>query len=128
MQRRCDSAGFRLKMASRATRRRRLRRLSAMTLLVALVSLAGAAASLASSSTFTGTVSSTGTVSKSWSINVTDTGSKITASLDWTTTSANLDLFLVGPGSTATIAKAVSTTNRPETISYQPTVTGTYKL
>ena len=127
MQRRSESAGFRFKLASRATRRRRLRRLSAMTLLVMLVSLAGAAASLASSSTFTGTVSSTGTVSKSWSINVTDTGSKITASLDWTTTSANLDLFLVGPGSTATIAKSV-TSNRPETISYQPTVTGTYKL
>jgi outer membrane protein assembly factor BamB len=92
------------------------------------VSLAGAASSLATDSTFTGTVSSTGTVSKTWSFNVTDTNTKITASLDWTTTSANLDLFLVGPGSTATIAKAVSTTNRPETISYQPTVTGTYKL
>ena len=127
LQRRSESAGFRFKMASRATRRRRMRRFSAMTLLVMVVSLAGAAASLASSSTFTGTVSSTGTVSKSWSINVTDTGTKITASLDWTTTSANLDLFLVGPGSTATIAKSV-TSNRPETISYQPTVTGTYKL
>jgi outer membrane protein assembly factor BamB len=127
-QRRSESAGFRFKMVGRATRRRRMRRFSAATLLVMAVSLAGAAASLATSSTFTGTVSSTGTVSKSWSINVTDTNTKITASLDWTTTSANLDLFLVGPGSTATIAKAVSTTNRPETISYQPTVTGTYKL
>jgi hypothetical protein len=105
-----------------------MRRFSAVTLLVMAVSLAGAASSLATDSTFTGTVSSTGTVSKTWSINVTDTNTKITASLDWTTTSANLDLFLVGPGSTATIAKAVSTTNRPETISYQPTVTGTYKL
>ena len=97
LQRRFESAGLGFKMASRATRRRRMRRFSAVTLLVIAVSLAGAASSLATSTTFTGTVSATGTTAQVWSINVTDTNTPITASLDWTTTSANLNLFLTAP-------------------------------
>ena len=76
----------------------------------------------------TGSVDAAGTVSKSFSINVTDLSVPIQASLDWTTTSANLNLYLTAPGSSVAVAQATSATTRPETINYQPTVTGTYKL
>lgn len=91
-------------------RRHRMRRFSAVNHFIVAVSLAGVASSLATDSTLHGY------------------GQLDRHRVDSTTTSANLDQFLIGPGSTATIAKAVSSTNRPETISYQPTVTGTYKL
>jgi outer membrane protein assembly factor BamB len=114
-------------MADRGTRLRRLRRLSASLMVVVIASLAGAGTSLATSTTFTGHVDAAGTIAQVWSINVTDTGTPIKASLDWTTTSANLNLFLTAPGSSTIVASA-ATMNRPETINYQPTVTGTYKF
>jgi DNA-binding beta-propeller fold protein YncE len=77
---------------------------------------------------FSGSVSATGTVSQRFTIQVTDTSVPITASLDWTTTSANLNLFLTAPGSSAAVAQATSKTARPEQISYMPTVPGTYTL
>jgi DNA-binding beta-propeller fold protein YncE len=78
--------------------------------------------------TFTGSVSAGGTVSQKYTINVTDTSVPITASLDWATTSANLNLFLTAPGSSTAVAQATSKTTRPEQISYMPTVPGTYTL
>jgi tripartite motif-containing protein 71 len=99
-----------------------------------LVALAIGALSTASAgaapvtNTFAGTVSSTGTVSQTFSINVSDITVPIHASLDWTTTSANLNLYLTAPGSTVPVDQATSTTARPETVDWQPTVAGTYKL
>lgn len=80
------------------------------------------------SDTFTGHVDASATSWQIWRINVTDTNAPIQASVDWTTTSANLNLFLTPPGSTTAVAQATSRTNRPESITYQPTVTGTYTL
>jgi hypothetical protein len=52
----------------------------------------------------------------------------IDASLDWTNFSANLNLFLTPPGTTTAIASAASSSSRPEQLTFQPSVTGTYKL
>jgi outer membrane protein assembly factor BamB len=120
-------AGIRLTVVDRPTRTRRLRRLAGAVAVLAVASLTGAGTSLATSTSFNGHVDAAGTVSQVWSINVTDTNSPITGSLDWTTTPANLNLFLTGPGSSTIIAQS-ATMNRPETINYQPTVTGTYKF
>lgn len=77
---------------------------------------------------FSGSVSASGTVSKKFTFNVTSTSAPIQAELDWPTTSANLNLFLMAPGSSTAVAQATSKTNDPETLSFQPTVTGTYTL
>ncbi len=103
-----------------------------LVLLAGLVAgtLGGAASSRAAttSDTFTGTVSAGGAVSKTFTIDVTDLTVPIQASLDWTTTSANLNLFLSAPDSTAPVAQSVSKTARPESLTLAPTVPGTYKL
>jgi hypothetical protein len=78
--------------------------------------------------TFTGSVSASGTVSVTKKITVTDTSAPIQAELDWPTTSANLNLFLMPPGSSTAVAQATSKTNNPESLSFQPTVAGTYTL
>jgi DNA-binding beta-propeller fold protein YncE len=78
--------------------------------------------------TFTGSVSATGTISKTFQITVTDTSFPIEASLGWPTTGANLNLFLMPPGSSTAVAQSTSKTNNPETLSFQPTVPGTYTL
>ena len=104
-------------------------RLWASAAMLAMLVVAGplpAATADTGSSTFTGTVSSTGTKTKTSPFTVSQTGA-ITVSLDWTTTSANLDVFLVAP-SGGDVAKAVSTTSRPETITYDATETGTWKI
>ena len=77
---------------------------------------------------FAGTVSSTGIASQTFSINVSDISVPIHASLDWTTTTANLNLYLTAPGSTVPVAQATSPTSRPEVVDWTPTVAGTYKL
>jgi tripartite motif-containing protein 71 len=94
--------------------------------LVAMLVVIPAAAADTATSTFTGNVSASGTKTKTFSFNVTQTGT-ISASLGWTDTSANLDLFLVQPGG-GDVAKATSTTANPETISYTATQTGTWKI
>jgi DNA-binding beta-propeller fold protein YncE len=78
--------------------------------------------------TFTGSVNASGTASVKKTFTVTDTSAPIQAELDWQTTSANLNLFLMPPGSSTAVAQATSKTNNPETLSFQPTVTGTYTL
>jgi hypothetical protein len=67
-------------------------------------------------------------LSISFKINVGDLSVPISARLDWTTTTADLNLFLTAPGSTVAVAQATSETNRPETLSYTPTATGNYTL
>jgi DNA-binding beta-propeller fold protein YncE len=88
----------------------------------------GSGGSGGTTQTFNGSVSAGGTVSQRFKIDVTDTSLPITASLDWTTTTANLNLFLTAPGSSVAVAQATSKTARPEQISYMPTVPGTYTL
>jgi serine protease AprX len=78
--------------------------------------------------TFTGTVDAAGTATKKWTFTVSDTNAPIAASLDWLNAGANLNLFLYKPGSSTAVAQAASSSNRPETLSYSPTVTGTYTL
>jgi tripartite motif-containing protein 71 len=108
--------------------RRHVRNLAAAAAALCLLATAGTASAGTVTQTFTGSVSAAGTVSQTFRINVTDTSVPITASLDWTTTSANLNLFLTAPGSTVAVAQSTSKTARPETISFQPSITGTYKL
>ena len=76
--------------------------------------------------TFNGSLPAGTTVSKTYAFDVTRTGT-ITATLDWPTTSANLDLFLTEP-SGGDVAKSVSTTNNPESITFNATATGTWKI
>jgi sugar lactone lactonase YvrE len=77
---------------------------------------------------FTGSVDAAGTATKKWTFTVSDTNAPIAASLDWVNAGANLNLFLYKPGSSTAVAQAASSSNRPETLSYWPTVTGTYTL
>jgi DNA-binding beta-propeller fold protein YncE len=87
------------------------------------------AAAGAATANFTGAVSvSPGPVSATHSINVTDIGTPITATLKWTTPGTNLNLFLSAPGSSTPVAQATSKTAQPEVLTFQPTATGTYKL
>src|SRR5262245_55886038 len=96
--------------------------------LVAAFALVPAAASASTASeTDTGHVDAAGTISQTWSINVSDTSVPIQASLTWTTATANLNLFLTAPGST-TPAAQTSGSAQPKQLSYAPTVTGTYKV
>jgi sugar lactone lactonase YvrE len=99
-------------------------------LLATVIGLASSSSSPAATVTdsLTGSVDAAGTVSKTFLLNVTDTSVPIQASLDWTTTSANLNMYLTAPGSSVAVAQAISSSARPETINYQPTVTGTFKL
>jgi DNA-binding beta-propeller fold protein YncE len=75
--------------------------------------------------TFTGSVDASGTKFLSHSIDVAGPG-QITASLDWDDPAANLGLSLKDPSGVA-VAKAF-TTNKPETLSLEASVAGTYKL
>ncbi|HWI65075.1 MAG TPA: S8 family serine peptidase [Symbiobacteriaceae bacterium] len=74
--------------------------------------------------TFTGTVASA--ASKDFYIDVTKTGT-ITASVNWATTTSDIDLYLYNASGTQ-VAKADSGTARPETITYSATATGRYRL
>jgi hypothetical protein len=80
---------------------------------------------LATEKTFTGSVDAAGTKWVAHRVELSGSGS-ITASLDWTTPSANLNLYLYNP-SGALVATAV-TSSRPETIVYDAEASGTWKL
>jgi sugar lactone lactonase YvrE len=77
--------------------------------------------------TFTGTVDSGGVAALVFTIPVGDLTVPIDATLDWTNTSANLNLYLMAPGSSIPVAQ-VTGTAKPKSLSYRPLVTGTYKL
>ena len=74
---------------------------------------------------FNGTVSATGTKWKYQSFQATQ-GDGISVSLDWTTTSANLGLYLYKPD--GSFAKTVTTSARPKSIDFTATSTGTWKV
>jgi DNA-binding beta-propeller fold protein YncE len=100
---------------------RRWRRIICFAWLIGLALLAQPA--MGASSTFNGTVTAGGTI-MTHSFTVSSAG-QISASLDWTTTSANLALTLVNSSGTVL---ATGTGTRPKTIVYQATAAGTYKL
>jgi sugar lactone lactonase YvrE len=116
------NAGGRLRSRSRG------RLVLLLTVMVGVVSLGSAATAVAdpTSQTFTGSLPAGTVKTKAHSFNVTQTG-PITVTLDWTTTTANFDVFLVSPAG-VDVAKAVSTTARPETLTYNATTTGSYKI
>jgi hypothetical protein len=106
-----------------------LRRFWALGVLTAL--LMSAAASQAA--TRSGTVDSTGATAPRWVDTLFSTSSTgtIQASLDWTSGTANLDLFLFrerSDGSWDNVAWANSATSRPETLKYANAPAGQYRL
>jgi sugar lactone lactonase YvrE len=103
-----------------------LRRASLLGLVVALLPLSSAAASTVTA-TDTGHVDAAGTIAQVWSINVTDLTVPIHASLTWSTTAANLNMYLTAPGSSTVVAQTTGTA-QPKVFNYSPTVTGTYKV
>ena len=78
--------------------------------------------------TFTGHVDASGTVSWKHAITVGDTNAPITATLTWTTGSANLNEFLMPPGSSTAVAQSTTNSAQPKTITFQPTVTGSWTV
>ena len=103
-----------------------LRRVPLIGLVIVLLPLSSAAASTVTV-TDTGHVDAAGTIAQVWSINVTDLTVPIHASLTWSTTAANLNMYLTAPGSSTVVAQTTGTA-QPKTINYAPTVTGTYKV
>lgn len=73
---------------------------------------------------FTGSVSSSGTASTYFYLDVTDPGT-VSLNLSWSAT-ADLDMYLYNPSGTE-VARAYTTSN-PENISYNATTTGRYKV
>ncbi len=76
-------------------------------------------------STFTNSVSVTGTKFRTHTIAVVAPGT-INVSLDWDDASAKLTLFLTDPNGVQ--VSAVTTTAKPKVIAYNATVSGTYKI
>lgn len=76
-------------------------------------------------STFSGTVSATGTSSRSHTFLVTQTG-PIVATLSWPTSSTNLNLFLFSPNGSLVASR--TTTQRPERLTFTANVTGSWRL
>jgi len=93
---------------------------------LALVSVASSSAAPVTD-VLSGHLDAAGTVSKTFTLNVSDTSVPIHASITWTTPSANLQMFLTPPGS-STAVKQTSGSTQPKTIDYTPTVAGAYKL
>src|SRR5436190_23747364 len=96
-----------------------MRRLWALCMLVLLM----VSAATAQATTVTSVVDSTWATAPRWrdAFFTTPAVTNIQASLGWTTTSANLDMFLFrqrSDGSWANVAWANSTTRRPETLTY----------
>jgi len=89
--------------------------------------LAAGPASATITDTFTGSLSASGTSWASHTFKVLDTTGPIQATLDWSDASANFNLFLYDPSGT-NVASAISTTNKPEVITFSPSVTGTWKI
>lgn len=81
----------------------------------------------AATDTFTGSVDAGGVSSQVFSISVGDLSVPISATLDWTDAAANLNLYLTAPGSSTPVAQATGTA-KPKSLSYSPSVAGTYKL
>jgi tripartite motif-containing protein 71 len=113
-----------------STPRRRRHAITSMVaaLVAALMStiLAPIASAAVQDTTFTGTVPiAPGTNTATHAITVGEPGT-ISATLNWTNASANLNLILKRPD--ASEAARSFTGSRPETITFEATVAGTYKL
>ena len=80
----------------------------------------------ATTATFTGSVSASGTSWAAHTFTVEQTGT-ISAVLDWDDPAANLNLLLYDPFGTL-VAGAYSTSAKPESLSYAASVTGEWKL
>jgi sugar lactone lactonase YvrE len=78
--------------------------------------------------TFTGHVDTSGTVSLKFPFTVGDTNAPITATLTWTTGSANLNAFLTPPGTSTAVAQTTTSAPQPKTVTFQPTVTGSWSV
>lgn len=97
-----------------------------LVVVVTLCLIGGLAVSVsAAAATFSGTIDSAGTNFRSHSVSVPAAGA-ITATLNWPTDTVNLQLFLKDP--TGTQVALATTTNRPEVITYQATLTGAYQV
>lgn len=99
--------------------------LAALAVAVPLATSAGAATQTA---TFNGRVDASTASAPRLVVHPFDVGETgtITATLDWTDATANLDLFLKDPAGTQ-VATA-GTKNKPETITFEATVTGKWKI
>ena len=95
----------------------------AVLLVVALASAIRPA--VAVTQTFTGSVDAGGTVTRVHTFTVTELGT-ISATLDWSTASADLSLFLKNPSGVIVATSASS--RKPESITYDATVTGSWKI
>jgi DNA-binding beta-propeller fold protein YncE len=97
--------------------------------MVGVISLGSAATAIAdpATQTFAGSLPAGTVKTKAWSFNVTQVG-PIKVTLSWTTTTANFDVFLVGPAGTDVAKATTAGTTQPETIDYTATATGTYKV
>jgi FG-GAP-like repeat len=104
-------------------RRRRLATIVAITIVVLASSTLSASGATA---TFTGSVAATGTSFRSHAFGVEQAGT-IRASLGWTTVSADLNLMLFDPSGQVVVG-AYSTSQRPETISFNAVTVGTWRL
>ena len=93
-------------------------------MLLCIVGL-GVPEAMGATGTFSGTVTAGGTAVKNFPITVSSPGT-ITATLQWSTPSAALRLLLVDPTGTQ-VAKNITTAN-PKTLTYNATLTGTYKV
>src|SRR3954452_20218798 len=87
----------------------------------------------AQAATVSGVVDATGVTAAQWHDTYFSTAAvtTISASLDWTNTRANLDLFLFrrrSDGSWANVAWGNSATARPEKINYANAAAGEYRL
>jgi arylsulfatase A-like enzyme len=100
----------------------RRRILAILVVAAALLGVVLASPGEGATSTFNSSVSATGTQWRTHAFQVTAVG-PITATLNWTTTTANLNLFLLNPSGT-TVASATSNTARPERITFNATTTG----
>ena len=98
-------------------------------ILACVLALVPVASSSAASVTdpLAGHVDAAGTVSKTFTLNVSDLSVPIQASITWTTPTANLQMFLTPPGSSTAVAQT-SGSAQPKTINYTPTVAGAWKL
>jgi outer membrane protein assembly factor BamB len=104
---------------------RRVRATKRVVPLILLVALLAPVQAQAVTQTFTGTVDAGGTVTRVHSFTVTELGT-ISATLDWANASADLSLFLKNPSGVIVATSASS--RRPESITYEATVTGSWKI
>jgi sugar lactone lactonase YvrE len=107
-----------------------LARLCVTAVVLASIVAPSVPAGAAITTTYSGTVDASGTSFRQHIFEVLD-GGQISASLNWSTTSANLNLFLYRKNADNTwtmVASATSTTSRPEVVNFVNGTVGTWKV